>query len=125
VLADESAGSTMDCITGYQPILHKQTQVEPLAFSPASAVFDAGNSLWSMRFGVERVHADPAAAALFIGTHAAVFGNAVVRAQVDLQITIGATVLHMLACALTDLTPNPHSDQSTFFNYAFQGPSYA
>jgi len=85
-------------------------------------VADRGNGVWTLKFNVDRIHASAATAVSFVATHAAVFAG--YQASIDLQITVGATVLHLLGAALTALTPAPQSDQSSFFSYEFTGPSY-
>lgn len=42
----------------------------------------------------------------------------------DLQITVGARVALMAACAVTAIEPDPHSDQSSVIKYAFTGSTY-
>lgn len=121
-LADEANSTGLaDQISRYEASLRKVIQTEPLAFATAQFVADRGNVLWTLKFTVDRVHASPDAALSFVATHAALFGAI---GTLDLQITVGATVLHSLACAITELTPQPRSDQTTVFSYGFTGASY-
>ena len=121
-LADESTGSLAERITGYQVAMKKSPMVEALFQSATPFVQDIGNTKWTIRFGVDRIHASADAALAFVATHAALFNTV---ASLDLQITVGASVLHALNCAVTEMTPTPHSDLSTFISYGFSGPSYS
>ena len=122
-LADESGATGLgDQISGYQPVPRKTPQTEQLALSAAQFVRDAGNTIWQLKFKVARVHASPDAAVEFVATHVALF--TAFGASVDLQITVGATVLHMLGAAMVTMPPEPASDLSTVFAYEFTGPTY-
>jgi hypothetical protein len=108
-------------ISGYQPALVMSPLEEPGFGAAGIAVFDNANQKWKLSFTVERVHASPDAAAAFLVAAPlalAAIGN------LDLQITVGATVVYFPACAVTEFTPEPHSDQSTKIRYAFAGGSY-
>lgn len=120
-LADEGAGALAERIKGYQPRLTKQPMVSPLFQSVAPLVADLGNGTWALAFAVDRVHASPDAAALFLVTHPAVFN---VVSNFDLKITVGAQVVYFPACVMNEFTPEPHSDQSTVCKYGWTGGSY-
>lgn len=122
VLADESVETLAARITGYQPVMRKSPQLVGLFRSASAPAYDRGNQVWSLRFGVERVHESAAAALAYLATHAAVFAGV---ANLDLKITVGASVLNLAGCALQEFTPAPQSDLSTFIVYGFVGPTYA
>jgi hypothetical protein len=120
-LANESAPTLAEKISGYQPVLGKSPQEEPGFGAAGVAVFDVANARWKLAFIIERQHGTPDAAALFLVNHPLAFAAA---GNLDLQITIGATVVYFPACAVTEFTPEPHSDQSTKIRYAFAGGAY-
>ena len=121
VLADESVSTLAASIGGYQPKLACTPQIEPGFGAAGIAAFDNGNDTWHVSFSVERVHASPDAALLFLSAHPATFSG---LGNLDLKITVGSQVLYLPACAVTEFTPDPHSDQSTKCRYAFVGGSY-
>ena len=49
------------------------------------------------------------------------FGNV---GNLDLKITTYTGVVYMPACALTEFTPDPASDQSTTIHYSFESGNY-
>src|SRR5690348_13065371 len=87
-LADEANPVLAEKISGYQPGLAKSPQEEPGFGAAGIAVFDTGNQKWKLSFTVERVHASPDAAALFLAVHPVAFAAV---GNLDLQITVGAT----------------------------------
>jgi hypothetical protein len=121
VLADEGNPTLAEKITGYQPVLAKSPFEAPGYGAAGVTVVDMGNEKWKIAFVIERVHASPDAAAQFLVQHPAAFAAI---SNVDLQITVGATVIYFPACAVTEFTPDPHSDQSTRIKYAFSGGNY-
>ena len=120
-LADESAPTLAEKISGYQPVMTGGAQEEPGFGAAGVAVFDNGNKKWKLGFSVERLHATPDAAAQFLATHPLTFAA---LGNLDLQITVGAAVLYFPGCAATEFTPDPHSDQSTKCRYSFSGGIY-
>lgn len=120
-LADEGTPTFAEKITGFQPVLAKSPMEEPGFGSLGIAIFDTGNQKWKVSFSIERVHASPDAAALFLALHPAAFAAV---GNLDLQITVGTSVIYLPACAVTEFTPDPHSDQSTKTRYSFIGGSY-
>lgn len=124
VLADEGAvGGTSDRISGYQPAFKKRPLVVTMFLAESPSVSDMGNAEWSLRFAVDRVHADADAAATFISAHAAALGGVV--DTFDLKITIGAVVFLASKCALGEFTPSPQSDKSTVIVYGWTPTTYA
>lgn len=121
VLANSIAPTLAEAISGYQPQLSKSPQEEPGFGAAGIAVYDNGNQKWKLGFIVERTHASPDAALQFLSLHAAGFGAA---GNLDLQIIVGAVTVYFPACAVTEFTPDPHSDQSTRIKYGFVGGSY-
>lgn len=125
VLADESVATLAAAISGYVVTLTKSPQKDLLAQATGApigvSVQDIGNAEWKMTFGVERVHATPDAASLFIET--VLIGFAAVN-NWDLEITIGAQVTFLVNAVVTAVTPNPHSDQSSFIKYEFTSGLY-
>ena len=121
VLADESVAALAARISGYQPAMTSSPDEEPGFGAGGIAVFDNGNQKWRLAFVIERQHASPDAAGLFLAQHPLTFGT---LGNLDLKITIAAQVIYFPACALTEFTPDPHSDQSTKIKYAFTGGSY-
>lgn len=128
-LADESptaVAGLAERISGWQLKLAKSPQVKPTAASLGSGaapyVQDVGNGHWTLAFTVDRQHASADAALAFLQTHAARLNLAGVN--FDLQITVGAVVTMLSNTALTEITPDPHSDQSTKYKYAFKGGTY-
>lgn len=120
-LADDSSATLADKISRFLPACRKTPQVEALAGAAAPFLQDRGNQSWEISFLVERTHASPDAAALFITTEAAIFGGV---ANFDLKITQGAQVLYVTRCALTQFTPDQLSDKSSRIIYAFIGKSF-
>ena len=120
-LADEGSPTLAEKISGYQPALAKSPYEAPGYGAAGVAVFDMGNQKWKIAFIIERVHATPDAAAQYLVTHPLAFAAI---GNLDLQITVGATVIYFPACAVTEFSPEPHSDQSTKIKYAFTGGSY-
>ena len=91
-------------------------------------VKDMGNATWSLRFTIERLHADPGAAAAWMATEAAELGGVV--GNFDLQITVPAvtgssTVILAGNCALDEYTPAPASDKSSVITYVWTPMTYA
>lgn len=121
VLADESVSTLAAQISAYQPKLTASPAIEPGFGAGGIAAFDNGNDQWVVSFSVERVHATPDAALAFLASHPATFSA---LGNLDLKITVGTQVLYLPACALTEFTPDAHSDQSTKIRYAFVGGSY-
>jgi hypothetical protein len=120
-LADDASASTLDKISGFQPVPQKQPQVVPLVRSAAPFIADRGNRAWSVSFVVDRQHATPAAAALFCSTHPLLFGD---NYNVDLKITIDTQILYLHDAAVVNFQPAPHSDKSTLCAYSFLGKQY-
>ena len=125
VLADDSTTSApVSRISGYKPSLRAAPIKVPLALAlgQAFASFVRGaEGDFTISFAVDRQHATPDDALLFLQAHPAVFAFA---AQFDLKITVGAQVVYFPACAITQLDPDPHSDLHTFIRYSFVGGSY-
>jgi hypothetical protein len=122
MLADEAnSGGLADAISGFQPRMVKSPQIEQLYQSQGVFVADRGNAQWTLSFSVARVHASADAAAEFIATHAAEFE--LIR-NLDLKIEIGATTVYLTNCAVTEVSPDPHSDKSTFIRYSFVSDDY-
>lgn len=120
-LADDASATLADKISGLLPKGAKSPQVEPLAGGAAPFVQDRGNQVWTLSFLVDRTHATPDAAALFLVTEAAIFAAV---ANFDLKITAGSQVVYLARCALTEFSPQPLSDKSTLITYAFVGKSF-
>ena len=122
VLATESGSpDTGERISGYAVPLKQEPQTERLALSATSFVANRGNSLYSLRFRVDRQHASPDAALSFAATHPAAMGA---LGTCDIQVVVGSTTLVLGVASLTELTPEPHSDMNTVFNYSFVGSTY-
>jgi hypothetical protein len=97
-------------------------QEEPGFGAPGVAIFDRANQRWKIAFSIERVHATPDAALLFLVAHPAAFAA---LGNLDLQIIFGAATVYFPACAVTEFTPEPFGNiQSTRVRYAFVGGSY-
>lgn len=116
-LADDASATLADKISGFAPSFQKSPQVEPLAGGSAPFVQDRGNAVWQLSFVVDRVHATPDAAALFLATEAAIFGAVITN--FDLKITVGAQVMYLVRAALTAFSPMPLSDKSSLIQYQF------
>lgn len=124
VLADEgdpAAGGLASRITGLCPKLRMSPQIEHGYGAASVSVFDRGNQQWDLSFTIERVHTDESAAAIFLANHPADF---CAQGNLDLKLTTTGGITYMAACAVTEFTPDPHSDQSTRIRYAFVGGSY-
>lgn len=121
-LADEAVVDLAARISGYQPKLRKSPQVEQLPFSEQIFIQDRGNGQWDLGFAVERLHGSPDAALDFLALHPVIFAG---DENFDLKITVGAKIVYMESCAVTEFTPDPHSDQSTICRYAYTGGSYS
>lgn len=119
ILADESVATLAAAISGFQPVVNKSPMVEAGYGAAVPVTLDLGNANYRASFTVERVHASPDAALLFVQAEPLKFSG-----NVDLKITQGAQVTLLLGGALTELTPEPHSDQSTKIRYAFAGGQY-
>jgi hypothetical protein len=113
VLADESAD---DRVTGYQPRLSKNPQIDDLYESDVPFIKDRGNAKWQVQFGIERKHASAAEAFDFLKTHLNLF---VARGNWDLRVTQDASVRTFTQCALVELTPRENPDLNTFCRYSF------
>ena len=124
-LADESPTATTaalaERITGLCPKLRASPQIQPGYGAAGVTVFDRGNRQWDLSFTVERVHADEGAAALFLATHPLDFTT---LGNLDLKLTTTERVTYLAACAVTEYTPDPHSDQSTRIRYGFTSGNY-
>lgn len=119
---DANSTGTQDSISQFWPQLTKQPQTEQLALSPQSFVADRGNSLWSLSFTVDRLHATAAAAMLYLLQQGAVFSGQP-PVSFDLQINQQGQVFYAPGCALSKFTPDPTSDQSTRVKYEFVCPN--
>lgn len=122
VLADDASATTLDKISGFLPTVQKQPQVVPLAGSTTPFVQDRGNAVWQLSFVVDRQHASPDAAALFLATEAAIFGGVV--GNFDLKVTIGAQVMYLVRAGLNQIQPLPLSDKSSVIQYGFTGSNW-
>lgn len=120
-LADDSSATLADKISAFLPRCTKSPQVTPLAGAANPFIADRGNQYWTLGFLVERTHASPDAAALFLTTEAALFDDV---ANYDLKITVGAQVLYLATAALTGFDPDPLSDKSSRVRYAFVGKTF-
>ena len=110
-LADEAAetsGSTGDRVRGFQPSLSKQPQDDDLFQSPVPFIEDRGNGRWRLAFMVEREHESADAAMEFLAAHGEILNT---PGNFDLKVTCGETVVYVANCALTEFTPEPHSDR--------------
>lgn len=117
----EDGDALAAAISGFAPRCAKQPQVTPLAGGAAPFIQDRGNQFWDLSFVVDRTHASPDAAALYVTTQAAVFDDV---ANYDLKLTVGAQVLYLARAALTALQPAPLSDKSSLIQYAFVGKTF-
>lgn len=113
----EDGATLAASISGFTIPFQKSPQVEPLAGGTKPFVQDRGNAVWQLGFNVDRVHASPDAAALFVATEAAIFGGVITN--FDLKITIGAQVMYLVRAALTNFNPRPLSDKSSLISYGF------
>ncbi len=119
VLADESDTTLAPAISGFQPALSLSPQVTPVYGAAVPVALDLGNANWKLTFTVERQHVTPDAALAFIQAEPLKFtGNQ------DLRITVGAQITYLANCVRTELTPDPHSDQSTRIRYTFVNGNY-
>jgi len=121
-LASEVAPTLAEKISGYQSALTLTPQEEAGFGAGGIAVFDRGNQKWRISFSIERMHATPDAALLFLVAHPAAFAA---LGNLDLQIIFGAATVYFPACAVVEFTPEPFGNiQSTKIRYAFSGGSY-
>lgn len=119
VLADETDTTLVPAISGFQPAFTLSPQVTPAYGTAVPIALDLGNATWKLSFTVERQHASPDAALAFIQAEPLKFtGNQ------DLRVTVGAQVTYLANCVRTELTPDPHSDQSTRIRYTFANGNY-
>lgn len=116
-LADDASATLADKISGFTIPFSKSPQVTPLAGGAKPFIQDRGNAIWTLSFMVDRVHATPDEAALFIATESAIFGA--VLTNFDLKITIGSQVMYLVRAALTQFLPRPLSDKSSLIQYSF------
>lgn len=118
----EDGDSLAAAISNFRPRkLGGTTQIEPLAGGSAPFIQQRGNHAWEISFLVDRTHATPAAAALFLTTEATIF---TVLTNFDLKITQGAQVLYLAGAAHTTFDPAMLSDKSTQIIYAFTGKTF-
>lgn len=118
----EDGATNAAAISGFLPSVAKQPQVAPLAGGAKPFVQNRGNAAWQLGFVVDRTHASPDAAALFVATEAATLGAPLTN--FDLKVTIGTQVLYLVRCVLTQLQPAPVSDKSSLIQYGFVGSDW-
>ena len=119
VLADEADTTLAPAISGFQPAFCLTAQVTPAYGAAVPVALDLGNANWKLAFTVERQHASADTALAFIQAEPLKFtGNQ------DLRITVGAQITYLANCVRTEVTPDPHSDQSSKIRYAFGYGSY-
>jgi hypothetical protein len=120
-LADDSLGQK---ISAYRPSLRAAPQVESLAITTGGTLatfIQARAGQVTLSFAVDEQHASADDAAAFLQARTATFA---VASNFDLKMTVGASAVQMLNCAITQLDPDEHSDQHTFIRYSFTGNSY-
>lgn len=122
VLADDASVTLADKISGFTIPFSKSPQVDALAGGVSPFIQDRGNAVWNLSFVVDRVHATQDAAALFISTHAAIFGSTITN--FDLKVTIGAQVMYLVNAAITQYQPRPLSDKSSLIQYTFTAANW-
>jgi hypothetical protein len=120
ILADEAVAALGARISGYQPKFSQSPAEEPGFGAPCIGVYDNGNGKWTLSFLVERFHATPDAALAFIAATPGFIGIG----NLDLKITVGAQVNFLVNCAVTEFTPEPHSDVNTRIRHGFTGGIY-
>jgi len=120
-LADEGSPTLAGKITGYQPKLAKSPFVQSGYGAAGITALDMGNQKWTLNFAIARQHGDEGAAVAFISTHAAALAA---LGNLDLRITTYTGIVYLPACALTEFSPDPASDQSSMIHYGFIGGNY-
>jgi hypothetical protein len=119
VLADESVSTLGAAISGFAPAFSISPMVTPAYGAAVPIALDLGNGNWKVVFTVERQHASADAALAFIQAEPLKFtGNQ------DLKITVGAQVTYLANSVRTEVTPEPHSDQSSKIKYSFGYGNY-
>jgi hypothetical protein len=119
VVADESVSTLGAAISGFAPAFTLSPQVTPAYGAAVPIALDMGNANWKLSFTVERQHASADAAVAFIQAEPLKFNG-----NQDLKITVGSQITYLANCVRTELSPDPHSDQSTKIKYAFGYGSY-
>ena len=104
--ADHQAGRLDEAESGYRRLL----ETDP----------DHADALHLLGV-VRHQRGDEGAAVAFISTHAAALAA---LGNLDLRITTYTGIVYLPACALTEFSPDPASDQSSMIHYGFIGGNY-